>query len=63
MSADDWTPQSQCPKCGTYQDDLDGFGVLYCETCKFCQHPSRDFDPDKNGMVCGICGDVSPVDR
>lgn len=52
------TPQSQCPKCGKWVDDLDGFGVLahtkpaYADGCGYCSHPSRD------GGVCGICGDV-----
>jgi hypothetical protein len=39
-----------CPKCGTVQVDLDGFGVLYCPACVYCQHASRSDD------VCGFCG-------
>jgi ribosomal protein L37AE/L43A len=39
-----------CPKCGAEQEDLDGFGVLYCEACGFCTHASV------NGDICGLCG-------
>lgn len=47
-------PQSQCPKCRQWQDDLDGFGVLKCWVCNFCAHPSID------GDTCNLCGrDVS----
>lgn len=46
-----------CPKCSAEQEDFDGFGVMYCENCRYCKHPSRDGD-GKGGWVCGICGDV-----
>jgi hypothetical protein len=36
------TPQTQCPKCGEWLDDLDGFGVLRHEKCGYCSHPSVD---------------------
>jgi len=38
-----------CPKCGADQEDLDGFGVVFCVACGYCQHLSRDND------ICGIC--------
>ena len=56
-------PQTQCPGCGMWVDDFDGFGVLahtkpvYPDGCGYCSHPTRDGGP--NGTwVCGICGDV-----
>ena len=49
----------ECPRCGAEQEDFDGFGVLYCESCKYCTHPSSDGD-GKGNMVCGICGHVEP---
>lgn len=42
---------SICPKCGKSQVDNDGFGVLDCEECGYCAHPSR------TDGVCDICGD------
>jgi len=56
-------PRAQCPGCGKWVDDHDGFGVLahikptYPDGCGYCSHPSRDGD-DQGNMVCGICGDV-----
>lgn len=41
-----------CPKCGRRQEDLDGFGVLYCRHCGYCTHASVD------GDVCGFCKKV-----
>ncbi len=55
-------PQTQCPGCGAWVDDFDGFGVLghtkpaYKDGCGYCSHPTRDLEP--HGWVCGICGDV-----
>lgn len=43
-------PQSQCPQCGTWQDDYDGVGVVYCENCLYCSHPSW------TGDQCDVCG-------
>jgi len=48
--AADEIPQTQCPKCGAWVDDYDGFGVLAHPECGYCCHPSST-----NG-VCGICG-------
>jgi hypothetical protein len=49
--------QTICPKCGEWNDDWDGFGVLKCSRCDFCAHPSRDAH-DRGEWVCGLCGDV-----
>ncbi len=51
------TPQSLCPNCGKWVDDLDGFGVLAHyepmeDACGYCSHPSRD------AGICSICGDI-----
>lgn len=43
-------PDAQCPKCKHWQDDPDGFGVLKCLHCDYCQHAAID------GGVCGFCG-------
>lgn len=53
----DAMPEMQCPQCGAWLPDYDGFGVLahtkpaYADGCGYCSHPARD------GGVCGICGD------
>lgn len=54
-----WTPEKLpeedlrvivvCPKCGAEQEDLDGFGVLFCPACRYCTHASV------TGNVCGFC--------
>lgn len=52
--------RTQCPECGAWVEDHDGFGVLahtkpvYPDGCGYCCHPSRD------GGICGICGDEEP---
>ncbi len=52
------TPKAQCPRCGVWVNDFDGFGVLahtkpaYSDGCGYCSHPSRD------DGVCGICGEL-----
>lgn len=45
---------STCPKCGQEQPDHDGFGVVHCEACGYCQHPYATGEP----LTCGICGKV-----
>jgi hypothetical protein len=55
-SSSDAPPMSDCPNCGQSQIDMDGFGVLRCESCGYCAHPSR------TGNVCDICGDVESED-
>lgn len=30
----------RCPCCGVEHEDMDGFGVLTCEMCGYCSHPS-----------------------
>jgi len=44
------TPKTQCPRCGAWVEDFDGFGVLAHEACGYCSHPSG------YGGVCQICG-------
>lgn len=39
-----------CPSCGAEQEDLDGFGVLFCPSCGYCTHVSV------TGFICGLCG-------
>ena len=41
----------ECPRCGAEQEDFDGFGVIFCEACGYCKHPSF------TGGVCDICGE------
>lgn len=43
------TPQKICPSCGAVSKDFDGFGVLACELCGYCSHPSI------TGGICDIC--------
>ena len=38
-----------CPKCGNESEDYDGFGVIYCELCRYCQHVSI------TGNRCDLC--------
>ena len=50
------TPQSQCPKCGKWIDDHDGFGVLAHDECGYCSHPSAQGN-ERGQMICDVCGD------
>lgn len=50
-------PQTTCPKCGHLEDDHDGFGVLYCEYCGYCTHPSITDE------TCDLCRVRSSHDR
>lgn len=58
-------PETQCPRCGLWEPDYDGFGILahvqpaYDHGCGYCSHPAID-----NGE-CGICGflDAEPYAR
>jgi hypothetical protein len=43
---------TQCPMCGEWAVDLDGFGVLTHDACGFCAHPSI------TGHTCDSCGEV-----
>lgn len=48
----------RCPKCGRSHEDHDGFGVLFCEHCGFCQHASI------TEGTCDLCGAFDdPQDR
>lgn len=63
FSLDEEVPQTQCPRCGEWLDDLDGFGVLaHIPGCGYCSHPSGDGD-GKGGYTCGICGVAIPSTR
>lgn len=55
-SEDDDVTDSKCPVCHRLQPDLDGFGVLKCLHCDYCQHPSCGGEP----LVCGLCGKEPP---
>jgi len=44
------TPMMECPICGAEYEDHDGFGVVYCEACGYCQHISA------TGNICDLCG-------
>jgi len=46
-------PETQCPKCGAWIPDFDGFGVLAHlgpYGCGYCKHASI------TGGVCSFCG-------
>jgi len=47
-------PIITCPQCGDETEDLDGFGFLYCDKCKFCTHPS--WSEHRDVMRCDMCG-------
>ncbi len=53
-------PEAQCPKCGAWVPDYDGFGVLFHlrpehkDGCGYCAHPST------TDGKCGICGEDRP---
>ncbi len=49
MTTENGLPESICPRCKAPQDDPDGFGVLGCDKCDFCTHPSA------SGGVCDVC--------
>lgn len=55
-SPEDEVPETQCPRCGRWEPDYDGLGVLahiqpaYEHGCGYCSHPCID-----DGR-CGLCG-------
>jgi hypothetical protein len=54
-------PQSQCPQCRAWQDDLDGFGVLVCAACGYCEHASQS--GQDGWWVCNACNQqIRPLD-
>ena len=55
---DDLT-QSRCPMCRRWQPDLDGFGVVKCDHCDYCEHPAATLD-DANRLMCDLCHKVLP---
>jgi len=50
-------PIATCPKCKVEQPDLDGFGVLYCEACGYCLHPTM------TDRKCDLCGNELGLPR
>lgn len=52
-NVDDEAIMIACPRCAAEQEDFDGFGVVHCEACGYCTHPSA------TGGVCGICGEAT----
>jgi hypothetical protein len=46
----DVAPETECPKCGYWQPDYDGFGVMLCVKCAWCSHASIV------GDECQLCG-------
>ncbi len=57
---DDDIVETQCPQCGEWLEDLDGFGVLaHIPGCGYCLHPSEHGD-GHGKWVCGICKRVRP---
>lgn len=52
---------AKCPKCGQFQPDPKGFGVLYCRYCRFCTHLEEKYT--ENGWFCVICERVTRKDK
>lgn len=63
MSDDREMPAMQCPQCGRWEPDYDGFGMLahlypaYQHGCGYCSHPNR------TDGVCGMCGHRAAVEN
>lgn len=53
----DENPTAQCPSCKAMHVDYDGFGVLWCEHCGYCAHPSI------TAGVCDLCSRPQGDDR
>jgi len=49
------TPKTQCPKCGEWIEDHDGFGVLYHKACGYCKRASSTGN-DEGQLICDYCG-------
>lgn len=56
MTSNDY-PTAICPKCKVEQDDMDGFGILYCELCGYCTHPGSVMDEKDGHWYCDLCGE------
>ncbi len=54
MTCGEEQPQSRCPACRVWQDDLDGSGVLCCAACGYCAHASQSGD-GRGNWVCNTC--------
>lgn len=51
---------AHCPVCGVEQEDWDGFGVLVCDACGFCAHPSSSGTELPGVYQCDTCGRLAP---
>ena len=50
-------PVTVCPNCSRKALDYDGFGLIHCQRCDWCSHPTRSY---KDGLwICDICGQAS----
>lgn len=47
---------AHCPACGLEQEDWDGFGVLTCDACGYCTHPSSTGTDEPGVYQCDCCG-------
>lgn len=51
------TTDFPCPSCGTWYRDVGGFGVIACDVCGWCSHPTM------TGYRCDACGRIPEDDR
>jgi len=49
-------PYVQCPNCGRWVEDLDGFGVLVHDECGYCSHPDVYGGGDVMTRTCVVEG-------
>lgn len=49
-------PIVECPRCGAKQEDMDGFGFVYCDHCGHCTHPVATYCDESEPWFCELCG-------